>query len=97
MKYSIVSPAGSRGIVECSDDGTLRIFEGDISEENIAQDLRFINTNSAMGIVNTIHADGVFVLRSLETVGWEVEWPEVEGDPDDEDDTGESYQDIDVN
>lgn len=50
-----------------------------------------------MGIVNTIHADGVFVLRSLETVGWEVEWPEVEGDPDDEDDTGESYQDIDVN
>ncbi|EDN6719545.1 hypothetical protein GR393_005040, partial [Salmonella enterica] len=67
MKYSIVSPAGIRGIVECSDDGTLRIFEGDISEENIAQDLRFINTNSAMGIVNTIHADGVFVLRSLET------------------------------
>lgn len=97
MKYSIVSPAGIKGIVECSDDGSLRILEGDFSEENMAQDLRFINTNSAMGIVNTIRADGVFVLRSLETVGWEVEWPEVEGDTDDEGDTGESYPDFNVN
>ena len=55
--------------MECLDDGSLNVVEGDFSREEMAEDLRYVKPNSATGDVNTLLAEAVFVLRSLEHVG----------------------------
>lgn len=77
------------------DDDSFQIVEGNITLEEMASDLKFVKTNSACGLVNTIEEKAVYVLRSLEYVGWQVDWPEVEG-ADDEEDT-EPGVELDVN
>lgn len=95
MRVNVISSVGKKGVVESLDNGGLQFVEGDITRDDMIEDLRFVRPNSACGLVNTIENDAAFVLRSLETVGWEVEWPEVEGS--DEPDDGVPGADLEVN
>nr|DAW18602.1 MAG TPA: hypothetical protein [Caudoviricetes sp.] len=75
-------------MVECSNAGTLVIVEGDITQDDMRNALNGVRPNSAVGEVNSLNADAHLVLRSLESAGWQVDWPEVDAgddDPNDED------------
>lgn len=85
MQIKVISPEDRSGIVECLEDGSFQIIEGDILLADMSKDLRFVIPNSAIGYVNTIHARAEFVLRTLEYVDWQVGWPEVAGGPDEPD------------
>ncbi|EPO4312097.1 TPA: hypothetical protein ACKFHL_005171 [Klebsiella pneumoniae] len=69
MQINVIAPGARAGVVECLDDGSLNVVEGDFSREEMAEDLRYVKPNSATGDVNTLLAEAVFVLRSLEHVG----------------------------
>ncbi|HEW9972618.1 hypothetical protein KGP24_24095 (plasmid) [Enterobacter sp. JBIWA008] len=79
MRIKIVSPEKLDGVIECQEDGSFIIAEGQITIEQMAEELRLVRPNSATGLVNTVNSRPEFVLRSLEYVGWFVEWPEVAG------------------
>ncbi|WP_312329821.1 hypothetical protein [Atlantibacter hermannii] len=86
MQINISSPDRRKGSVACEDNNRIKEISGDISLDEIAEDLKSVKPSSALGIVNTTDAEVQFILRSLETVGWSIDWPEVEpGDehPDD--------------
>lgn len=85
MQVKVTKPTGEIGLIECLDSGELVIVEGDVSLTDIIESLQGVKPNSATGEVNTLDANPFFVLRSLEVVGWLVDWPEVEGDLDDDD------------
>lgn len=79
----ITSPDGRVGVVEF-DDGPILNVTGDVSLAEIAEEIRVLRPNSATGTVNMVGADACFVLRSAEIAGWLVDWPEIEGDDDDD-------------
>lgn len=83
----IISPDGREGTVELEEGPIIRIA-GDVSLGDIADDIRHLRQNSATGTVNNVEANGYFVLRSAELVGWVVEWPSVEGTGEGDDDFG---------
>ena len=88
MRIKVTMPGGKAGEIECSEAGTLTIAEGNITQDDMRNSLRGVRPNSAVGEVNSLNADAHLVLRSLESTGWLVEWPEVESgddDPNDED------------
>ncbi|HBT4785576.1 TPA: hypothetical protein MB364_000879 [Klebsiella variicola subsp. variicola] len=95
MQIKVVSPDDKHDAIECLDDDSFQIVEGNISLEEMANDLSFVKPNSACGLVNTLNEKAVYVLRSLEHVGWKVDWPEVDG-ADDEEDTDPGVE-LDVN
>lgn len=78
MRINISSPDGRTGSVACGDNNRINEISGDISLEELAEDLKPLKPSSAIGIVNTMDAELQFILRSLEAVGWWVDWPEVE-------------------
>ncbi|HBU7546837.1 TPA: hypothetical protein MC769_003142 [Klebsiella aerogenes] len=93
----IISPDGREGTVEL-DDGPILGITGDVSLGDIANDIRRLRPNSAMGTVNNVETNGYFVLRSAELVGWAVEWPTVEGGDESDDQYGyEPDDDVIVN
>lgn len=88
MRIKVTMPGGKAGMVECSNAGTLVIVEGDITQDDMRNALNGVRPNSAVGEVNSLNADAHLVLRSLESAGWQVDWPEVDAgddDPNDED------------
>ncbi|WP_142971342.1 hypothetical protein [Enterobacter hormaechei] len=93
MRINIASPEKLGGVIECHEDGSYIIAEGQITLEQMAEELRLVRPNSATGLVNTVNSRPEFVLRSLEYVGWTVEWPEVaeaeETDEAEEDEPGD--------
>ncbi|MCM7910274.1 hypothetical protein M8T17_20875 [Enterobacter hormaechei] len=93
MRIKIASPEKQDGVIECHEDGSFIITEGQITIEQMAEELRIVRPNSATGLVNTVNSRPEFVLRSLEYVGWLVEWPEVAGaevgDQSEEDEPGD--------
>lgn len=78
MQVKITAPDGKSGLVAIGDDEALIIAEGEIKLADMLNSLRGVRPNSATGEVNTLDAEAHFVLRSLESAGWRVEWPEVE-------------------
>lgn len=77
MRINFASPESLSGVIECNEDGSFIIAEGQITLELMAEELRLVRPNSATGLVNIVNTRPEFVLRSLEYVGWSVEWPEV--------------------
>lgn len=96
MQINVTAPGAIKGVVEFDDEhgGPIKVISGDFTAEQMAVDLSGVTPNSATGDVNTLDAEPWFVLRSLATVGWLIEWPEVEGG--DEDDPDDSVYDSDV-
>ncbi|MEG0870286.1 MAG: hypothetical protein RSG77_25060 [Hafnia sp.] len=88
MRIKITMPGGKAGMVECRNAGTLEIVEGDITQDDMRNALYGVRPNSAVGEVNSLSADASLVLRSLESAGWLVDWPEVEPGNDEPDDEG---------
>lgn len=91
MQVKITAPDGNSGLVAISDDETLIIAEGEIKLADMLNSLRGIRPNSATGEVNSLNAEAHLVLRSLESAGWRIEWPEVEeatDEPQDEEEAG---------
>ncbi len=89
MQTNLKSPDGKTGSVLCGDNGEILKIAGDITSADMAADLKRVRRNSATGAVNTMDAEAHFILRSLEIVGWKVEWPKVEEGCDQSDDDGE--------
>lgn len=77
MRIKFSSPEKQGGVIDCHEDGSYIIADGQITLEQMAEVLRLVRPNSATGLVNTVNSRPEFVLRSLECVGWSVEWPEV--------------------
>lgn len=99
MQVKITAPDGKSGLVDCGENGALTFGGGDITFDDIRDSLRAVRPNSAVGEVNTPDAAAHLVLRSLESTGWLVEWPEVQEapeEPEPTDDT-EPFTDIIVN
>lgn len=87
MQVKISSPEGKHAVIEYGEEGdnNFSIVSGDVTREEMANALRSVKPFGPTGETNDINAQGCFVLRSLEFVGWLVDWPEVEGDTDDDD------------
>ncbi|MDR9909349.1 hypothetical protein [Enterobacter hormaechei] len=83
----ITSPDGREGVVEF-EDGPITSVTGDVSLDDIAEDIRPLRPDSATGTINTVKAEACFVLRSAELVGWIVKWPEIDGDDENDGDYG---------
>ncbi|NDO81518.1 hypothetical protein CJP72_12305 [Citrobacter sp. NCU1] len=86
MRIKVTMPGDKSGVVECSETGALAIVEGGITLDDMRASLHGVRPNSAVGEVNSLDAEAHLVLRSLESAGWLVDWPEVEGGDDDPDD-----------
>lgn len=99
MQTNITSPDGKTGSILRGDNGEILKISGDITRADMAADLKRVRPNSATGAVNTMDAEAHFILRSLECVGWQVEWPEVKegGDQPDDDSQPQEIDDIIVN
>ncbi|WP_241576644.1 hypothetical protein [Rosenbergiella collisarenosi] len=89
MLINVTSPRNQAGAIECNDDGSFTLKGIELSIKDMAEDLKPVTPCSSLGIVNTVNDEYQFVLRSLETVGWVVEWPEIEGDENDTEDEDE--------
>ncbi|EKY1962356.1 hypothetical protein RA241_003748 [Cronobacter sakazakii] len=83
----ITSPDGRDGTVEL-DDGPILSITGNVTLDELAEDIRRLRPNSATGTVNNVEAEGCFVLRSAELVGWIVDWPTVDGSDENDGDYG---------
>lgn len=94
MQTNVTSPDGKTGSILRGDDGEILKISGDITLADMAADLKRVKPNSATGAVNSMDAEAHFILRSLEVVGWQVGWPEVEEGSDQPDDDGETTDPI---
>ena len=92
MLINVTSPRNQTGEIECNDDGTFTLKGIELSIKDMAEDLKPLTPCSSLGIVNTVNDEYQFVLRSLEMAGWVVEWPEIEGDDEDENDESIAQQ-----
>ncbi|QFH68091.1 hypothetical protein FR773_26015 (plasmid) [Leclercia adecarboxylata] len=89
MQTKVTSPDGKTGSILRGDDGEILKISGDITWVDMAADLKRVKPNSATGAVNTMDAEAHFILRSLESVGWQVAWPEVEAGDENDDESGD--------
>lgn len=89
MQTNVTSPDGKTGSILRGDDGEILKISGDITRADMAADLKRVKPNSATGAVNTMDAEAHFILRSLESVGWQVAWPEVKAGSENDDEPGD--------
>ena len=87
VRINIATPFGETALVEYGDDEPLKIISGDITEIMIEEAIAGASPGGYLGLVNTLDASGVEILRTLNYfAGWFVDWPVVEGGDEDDDD-----------
>jgi len=75
------------------DSGLVLNVIDDVKLDEVVENIRSLRQGSATGTVNTVEADGYFVLRSAELAGRYVEWPSIEGGDEDDDNFGYELSD----